>query len=131
MLREHLFNRITDLPYISRVVFEKWHATEGATIAPWFREPSERLLKIRRSDTHQSKIVARFLLSLYNGGRFHFDLSEFRCVDNAIFQDCLLVLAVDTHLVQEVHRYFDNGGEIWEQMAAAWKFKNHRLGSWR
>lgn len=77
-----------------------------------------RLLPIAQRGTGQSKIVANFLLSLYNGYRFKFDLTDFRALDIAIFEDCMLVLRMDFCPLQEVHNYFENGGKVFEQMAA-------------
>ncbi|MGN5477674.1 DUF7673 family protein [Cupriavidus basilensis] len=52
--------------------------------------------------------------ALYNGQRFPFDMTDFRSVDQAIFEDMLLVLRMDSHLKREVHNYFPNGGQAFE-----------------
>lgn len=84
-----------------------------------------RLLGIARGHSGQCRIVAEFLLSLYNGNRFRFDLTEFRCLDREIFDDCLQVLKLDYHPVREVHCYFKNGGQIWEQLAKDWDIRDY------
>ncbi|WP_025918312.1 hypothetical protein [Herminiimonas sp. CN] len=84
-----------------------------------------RLLKIALGHSGQCRHVAGFLLGLYNGNRFKFDLTDFRCLDTAIFKDCLLVLRMDHSPAQEVHMYFDNGGEIWEQLARDWNIRDY------
>jgi len=91
----------------------------------------QRLLEVAHRGTGQSCIAARFLLSLYNGERFPFDLTDFRCFDLEIFQDCLMVLIMDNQPKREVHRYFRNGQKIWEQMAVTWSFSDHDSKSWR
>lgn len=83
-------------------------------------EALKRLLEIGLGHSGQCKIVANFLLSLYNGMRFKFDLTDFRSLDVAIFNDCIAVLKMDKTPVQEVHCYFKDGGRIWEQMAKDW-----------
>lgn len=83
-------------------------------------EALKRLLPIAQGNSGQCKYVASFLLGLYNGNRFKFDLTDFRCLDRKIFQDCLAVLAMDYQPMQEVHTYFENGGVIWEQLAKDW-----------
>lgn len=84
-----------------------------------------RLLKIARGHSGQCRHVAGFLLGLYNGNRFKFDLTDFRCLDVAIFNDCLTVLRMDYRPALEVHMYFDNGGEIWEQLARDWNIRDY------
>lgn len=78
------------------------------------------LLTVARSDTGQSRVIAGFLLSLYNGYRFNFDLTDFRAIDADLFEQCMLVLRMDSQPMQEVHKYFTNGGEIFEQLAKNW-----------
>lgn len=85
----------------------------------------DRLLKIAQGKSNQSRVVATFLLSIYNGTRFKFDLTEFRGLDHEIFQDCLSVLALDYQPEQEVHTYFPDGGEIWEKMALDWEITDY------
>lgn len=94
-------------------------------------EALHRLVEIAHSHRGQSCIVARFLMSLYNGSRFPFDLSEFRCLDAPVFEDCLTVLRMDYKPRREVHHYFKNGGDVWEKMAKNWNFKDHYCNPWR
>ena len=83
-------------------------------------EALARLLPIALRDTGQSGVVAKFLLGLYNGPRFPFDLTELRRLDHKIFLDCVTVLMRDSIGGKEVHLYFENGDKIWEQLAAYW-----------
>lgn len=76
-----------------------------------------RLLPIAQGCTGQSDRVARLLLGLYNGHRFRFDLSNLRCLDYEIQEDCLAVMRMDMNAFQEVHRYFENGGKLFEKLA--------------
>ena len=81
----------------------------------------KRLYGIAMRDTGQAKIVAKFLAGLYNGYRFPFDLNDFRAVDEAIFEDCMALLRMDARQCkQEVHTYFENGSQKWEQMIRDW-----------
>lgn len=85
-----------------------------------------RLVNIARGDSGQCRHIAVFLLSLYNGDRFKCDLTNFRCIDKSIFDDCMAVLKMDRTPTQEVHMYFENGGEIWEQLARDWCVPDRR-----
>lgn len=83
-----------------------------------------RLLTIAQGDSGQCKRVAAFLLGCYNGDRFPFDLTDFRTLDMAIFDDCIAVLRMDYTPQQEVHTYFDNGGKLFEQLAKDWGIRD-------
>jgi len=82
-----------------------------------------RLLPIAQGNTGQSERVARLLLACYNGYRFPMRLNNMRSLDYEIMDDCLAVLRMDANAYQEVHRYFDNGGNVFEQLAKDWGFE--------
>lgn len=84
-------------------------------------EALKRLLPIAQGRSGQCRRVAAFLLGIYNGTRFPLDLTILRGLDQKIFDDCLAVLRMDHIATQEVHTYFQNGGAIWERLAADWK----------
>jgi hypothetical protein len=87
-----------------------------------------RLVNIARGHSGQCRVVAEFLLGLYNGNRFKFDLTDFRRLDREIFDDCLKVLNLDYCPVLEVHRYFKNGSQIWEKLADDWRIRDYSKG---
>ena len=94
-------------------------------------EALARLLPVALRDTGQSRVIVRFLLNLYNGNRFPFDMTDFRLLDHSLFVDCMTVLHMDYMPEQEVHRYFEHGGEVWEQMGKDWGFRDYQAESWR
>lgn len=79
-----------------------------------------RLVKAATGDTGQSGVVGRFLLGLYNGQAFRFDLTDLRRLDPALHDDCLAVLRMDHAPVQEVHLYLKNGELIWRRLIDMW-----------
>lgn len=79
-----------------------------------------RLLPVAQNNTGQSRVVARFLLGLYNGRRFPFDLTDFRLLDLPLFLDCLAVLKLDSRPDKDVHEFIEGGSAIWEKMAKVW-----------
>lgn len=86
----------------------------------------QRLLATARRDTGQASVCARFLLGLYNDARFPFPLTELRRLDDDLFDDCMAALQLDARITeQEVHRYFQYGSEIWEQLASDWRVRDH------
>lgn len=72
------------------------------------------------SDTGQAGVLAAFLLGLYNGHRFRFDLTDLRRLDWRLHDDCMAVLRMDHVPRQEVHQYFEGGQELFERMARPW-----------
>jgi len=79
-----------------------------------------RLVHIAQGDTGQSGTVARFLLGLYNGRAFPFDLTGLRGIDRDLHDDCMAVLIMDRRPRREVHRYIEDGGAVFADLAARW-----------
>jgi len=86
------------------------------------------LYKIAHGHSGQCRRVAAFLLSLYNGQRFPFDMTDFRAVDAEIFEHMLRVLRMDSRARAEVHTYFPNGGQAFERLANDWRLHSQ---AWR
>lgn len=100
------------LRQISDLEIERQAVTEAGIPALF------RLAEIAEGDTGQAVTVRRFLLGLYNGYRFPFNLITLRSLDKDLFDDCLAVLKLDARATrQEVHHYFDDGGELFERFA--------------
>lgn len=77
-----------------------------------------RLAKVAETDTGQGNTIRCLLLSLYNGYAFPFNLTRLRGLDKPLFTDALAVLTLDARVTaQEIHHYFENGGEIFERWA--------------
>jgi hypothetical protein len=79
-----------------------------------------RLVPIAQGHTGQSGTVARFLLGLYNGRAFPFDLTGLRGLDGDLHDDCMAVLLMDRRPRREVHRYIEDGGAVFADLAARW-----------
>lgn len=79
-----------------------------------------RLMPVAERDTGQSGVVARFLLALYNGRRFPFDLSQLRRLEHALHDDCLAVLRMDAHPMRDVHCYIQDGVQRFERLIVNW-----------
>lgn len=78
-----------------------------------------RLVSIARGDTGQCITVRRFLLGLYNGHRFPFELTTLRGLDKNIYDDVINVINLDARAtLREIHQYIDNGGYLFESWAA-------------
>lgn len=77
-----------------------------------------RLAAIADRDTGQAGTVRAFLLGLYNGYRFPFNLVTLRGLDKDLYDDCMAVLALDARATaKEIHCYLDNGDECFRRWA--------------
>lgn len=85
----------------------------------------QRLFKVANRDSGQCRYIANFLLGLYNGRRFPFDLTDLRAIDDDLFEDCMAVLRMDARVTrQEVHLYLDGKGNALEQLAKSWNVED-------
>lgn len=85
-----------------------------------------RLITVAVRPTGQGRVIGRFLLSLYNGPEYPFDLTELRGLDLAKFEDCLRVLMMDYSPEVEIHERVPNGFAIWAELVAMWAPKGAR-----
>lgn len=80
-----------------------------ATVSVRPEQPSDtadallHLWRMAQGTSSSEKVAARFLLGLYNGYRFPFDLTDLRLFDCANFKRAMLVLAMDHMPKAEVH----------------------------
>ena len=79
-----------------------------------------RLLDVAQGSTGQSRVCARFLLGLYNGSHWHFDMADLRLLDQSLHDDCLAVLRLDQRPAHEVHQYTADGDEVFELLKKRW-----------
>jgi len=91
---------------------------ENKELVEAVQEPLKRLMEVADGDTGQSVRIARFLLGLYNGPAFPFDLTDLRAIDRSLKNDCLDVLAMDSKACEmEVHHYIEDGKARFEMLA--------------
>lgn len=86
----------------------------------------QRLWRIANGHSGQCRYVAAFLLGLYNGNRFPFDLTNFRALDAEIVADCLAVLEMDSCPSAEVHVLLGVPGQAFEKLAQDWRIRDRR-----
>lgn len=79
-----------------------------------------RLWAHAQGETGQCRLTSAFLLGLYNGHRFPFDLTNFRALDESLFRDCLTVLEMDSMPKREVHDVLGVPGRRFEALAEYW-----------
>ncbi|MFZ4286608.1 DUF7673 family protein [Variovorax sp. HJSM1_2] len=92
---------------------ERMAQHRATTIARYTPEQQTAILRLynvvqQHPGTSGSRYAAKFLLGLYNGRRFPFDLTDLRAVDTAIFEAAMVVLRMDArHTWCEVHVLLD------------------------
>ncbi|MBO3274167.1 DUF7673 family protein [Pseudomonas schmalbachii] len=79
-----------------------------------------RLIPVALRPTGQGGVIGRFLLGLYNGQDYPFDLTDLRRLDLALFDDCLQVLQMDFQPEVEVHGRVADGQAIWAELVILW-----------
>lgn len=84
-----------------------------------------RLWTVANGHSGQCKTIAKFLLGLYNGYRFPFDLTDFRTLDHTLFRGCLQVLELDYRPELEVHDRLGIPGAQFERLAEDWGIRDH------
>jgi hypothetical protein len=96
------------------------------------REQLEALLRlwpIAQRDHGGARVVCVFLLGLYNGRRFPFDLTNLRLLDIHVLRDVMLVLQMDSSPQVEVHEHLNrllgrrDIGDRFELLACDWRLK--------
>lgn len=76
-----------------------------------------------------ARVAARLLLGLYNGGRFPFDLTDLRRLDEQNLNRAMVLLRMDARCSMEVHEWLNllygrrDFGARFEHMAHAWRVK--------
>lgn len=74
------------------------------------------LAEVVINGTGQSIIIGRFLLGLYDGSKYPFNLVSLRALDNDLHASCMAVLQLDYVPLKEVHEYLDNGPELFKRL---------------
>lgn len=72
----------------------------------------QRLYQVAQGGSGQCHALRRFLLALYNGQEWPFDLTRLRGLDAELHTDCMAVLALDAWGGREVHAYVASGEEL-------------------
>ena len=77
----------------------------------------QRLLLIAELRTSQSRIVARFLLSLHDVRYFPFRLMDLRVLERDTFNDCMTLLGANHERLHPLRSPVSSGELLWERLA--------------
>lgn len=81
----------------------------------------KRLWTLATGDCGQSRVVAQFLLGLYDGRRFPFDLTCLRTLEPDVYLDCLRVLQSEYQPESTLPLRLGVPDEYFEQLALNWR----------
>lgn len=105
------------------------HFTLDQSLAEKLNQPGlvaslQRLIDLaQNSDTGGGNVAAQLLLGLYNGPQYPFDLTELCRLDSELYQDALNVIALRVRHSVEPHEFFQNGGELFSNLAEKWQIE--------
>lgn len=80
-----------------------------------------RLIPVALSRTVPGDAVGHFLLALYDGATFRFDLKRLHQLGGQEFEDCLHVLEMDYMPEVEVHQRVEEGETVWQELMEVWR----------
>ena len=65
-----------------------------------------------------SRISRNFLLSLYNGGAYPFNMNELRNLDRDFYEDFMTIMKTDCRPCppREIHTWWKNGNDLFETL---------------
>jgi hypothetical protein len=91
----------------------------------------ERAVKIATTHygTSGGRVFATFLASLYNGNRVKVDASDICNLDAANFEHLLNILRLRFETHREPRQFFENGGDLFEQIIKDWGLEKRRRKS--
>lgn len=76
-----------------------------------------------------ARVAAKLILSMYNGSRFPFDVTELRCLDQSMLEEALVLMRFDSRPQMEVHEWLNrlygrrDFGARFEHLAHFWRMK--------
>lgn len=89
-----------------------------------YKESVKYLVSHAENDTSGSRAAAQLLLSLYDGSKWHMDLSDFCIMDNCMVMQSLIAIRGRVILSKEPHSVIENGTEIFENLTRKWQHIN-------
>ncbi|WLI29808.1 hypothetical protein PSH61_01505 [Pseudomonas rhodesiae] len=84
-------------------------------------EALNRLIPVALSRTASGNAVGHFLLGLYDGATFRFDIKQLQRLSAQEFEDCLQVLEMDYIPEVEVHERVEEGETVWRELMEVWR----------
>ncbi|MGO2506304.1 MAG: DUF7673 family protein [Psychrobacter alimentarius] len=100
---------------------EEEYAREQATKRQQHKEALTKVLQMALDDCGGSRVCRDFLLSLYNGRAYPFDMNGLRNLDSGLYAACITIMNIDCRPNPpfEIHNWFTNGDEVFARLKAS------------
>ena len=100
---------------------EEEYARERAAKSKQLKEALTKVLKMALDDCGGSRVCRDFLLSLYNGHAYPFNMNGLRNLDGGLYAACITIMNIDCRPNPpfEIHYWFINGDEIFASLKAS------------
>lgn len=113
--------------FMSGDTFEKAEKARHARLDECLRSVEIALtIATTHYGTSGGRVFATLLASMYNGNRVKFDVSDLKYLDIANFEHALNCMRLCQELHKEPHQFFENGGQLFEQMIKDWGLEKKR-----
>lgn len=100
---------------------EEEYARERATEREAHKQALSKVLRMALDDCGGSRVCRDFLLSLYNGRAYPFDMNGLRNLDGGLYAACITIMNIDCrpNPPMEIHCWFTNGDEVFDRLKAS------------
>jgi len=89
-------------------------------IGRWLSALDSLMVLAETRDSGQAITVRRFLIGLYNGSDYPFNMNSMRGLDNDVWRECMFVLTMDTRECRhDVHMYFTDGSKRFRNLISS------------
>lgn len=106
---------------LAGIVNQEKQARERAAKQEQHKQALTKVLKMALDDCGGGRVCRDFLLSLYNGHAYPFNLNGLRNLDGGLYAACITIMNVDCrpNPVMEIHEWFTNGNEVFNKLKAS------------
>ncbi len=100
---------------------EEEYAAERAAKKEQHKQALSKVLRMALDDCGGSRVCRDFLLSLYNGNAYPFNMNGLRNLDGGLYAACITIMNIDCRPNPpfEIHNWFTNGNEIFDKLKAS------------
>jgi hypothetical protein len=108
-------------PLLAGLIDVEDYSRERAAKQEQHKQALTKVLRMALDDCGGSRVCRDFLLSLYNGHAYPFDMNGLRSLDGGLYAACITIMNVDCRPQPpvEIHEWFANGNKIFDKLKAS------------
>ena len=97
------------------------YANEHTARKEQHKQALVKVIKMALDDCGGGRVCRDFLLSLYNGRDYPFNMNDLRNLDGGLYAACITIMNIDCRPNPpfEIHEWFDNGSEVFDRLKAS------------